>query len=44
MKDSGNIIPNYLSPYEKSNVDIHYCSSDPKVILFRGDGDQDRLN
>ena len=44
VKDSGNIIPNYFSPYEKCNVDIHYCSSDPGAVLFRGDGDQDRPN
>ena len=41
---SGNIIPNYFSPYERRNVDIHYCSSEADVILFRGDGDQDRPN
>lgn len=44
VKNSGNIIPNFFSPFERCNVDIHYCSSDPKVILFRGDGDQDRPN
>ena len=39
---SGNIIPNYFSPYEQCNVDIHYCTSDKSSVLFRGDGDQDR--
>lgn len=42
VKESGNIIPNYFSPYQECNVDIHFCTSDPGVILFRGDGDQDR--
>ncbi len=42
VKESGNIIPNYFSPYVQSNVDIHYCKSDKNAILFRGDGDQDR--
>lgn len=44
VETSGNIIPNYFAPYEQCNVDIHYCTDDTKVILFRGDGDQDRPN
>lgn len=42
VKESGNMIPNYFSPYLQRTVDIHYCKSDEKAILFRGDGDQDR--
>lgn len=42
VKESGNMIPNYFSPYVQSIVDIHYCMSDENAILFRGDGDQDR--
>ncbi len=42
VKESGNIIPNYFSPYVQRTVDIHYCKSDVNAILFRGDGDQDR--
>ncbi len=42
VKGSGNIIPNYFSPYEQRIVDIHYCTSDKNAVLFRGDGDQDR--
>lgn len=44
VKDSKNIIPNYFAPYEQSNVDIFYCTSDENAVLFRGDGDQDRPN
>jgi len=36
------IIPNYFEPFEPVNVDIHYFSTDESVVLFRGDGDQDR--
>lgn len=41
---SGNIIPNYFSPFVQENIDIYYFSSDPEMILFKGDGDQDRPN
>lgn len=44
VKESGNIIPNYFAPYEKSVVDIFYCTNNENAILFRGDGDQDRPN
>lgn len=44
VKDSGNIIPNYFAPYVRENIDIYYSSSDKDIILFRGDGDQDRPN
>ena len=39
------VIPNYFEPFEKKNVDIHYASytKDP-VVIFKGDGDQDRPN
>lgn len=41
---SGNIIPNYFSPYMQKNVDIYYSTNRGAVTLFRGDGDQDRPN
>lgn len=44
VETSENIIPNYFAPYEQCNVNIYYCTDDAKVILFRGDGDQDRPN
>ncbi len=44
VKDTNNIIPNYFSPFEQRVVDIHYCTSNPDIVLFRGDGDQDRPN
>ena len=37
-----NIIPEYFSPYEPRNIDIYYFSSDADIVLFKGDGDQDR--
>ena len=43
---TGNtVVPNYFEPFEKKNVDIHYASytKDP-VVIFKGDGDQDRPN
>lgn len=42
--ESGNIIPNYFSPYMQENIDINFFSTDPDVVLFKGDGDQDRPN
>lgn len=41
---SGNIIPNYFSPFVQENIDIYYFSSEPGIVLFKGDGDQDRPN
>lgn len=38
-----NIIPNYFHPFEQRNVALNMIESDiPGMILFRGDGDQDR--
>lgn len=44
LDDTPNIIPNYFSPYEQRNVDVNYCTTDENIVLFRGDGDQDRPN
>lgn len=44
VKQTHNVIPNYFSPFEARVIDIYYSSSDPNVVLFRGDGDQDRPN
>lgn len=41
---SGNIIPEYFSPFEQINVPIYYMSSISDVVLFKGDGDMDRPN
>lgn len=41
---SGNIIPNYFAPFTRENIDLFYFSSDPDIVLFKGDGDQDRPN
>lgn len=42
VSGSGNIIPNYFSPFVQENIDVFYFSSDPDIVLFKGDGDQDR--
>ena len=39
-----NIIPIYFDPYIKKNIDIFYETSDKKMIFFKGDADQDRIN
>lgn len=44
VEGSGNIIPEYFSPFEQRNIDILYTSSIDNVILFKGDGDMDRPN
>lgn len=44
VKGSGNIIPNYFSPFVQEIIDINYMSQDPDIILFKADGDQDRPN
>ena len=36
------IIPDYFSPFEQKNIDIHFCTTDNRpACLFKGDGDQD---
>lgn len=42
VEGSGNVIPNYFSPFVQENIDIFYFSNDPTIVLFKGDGDQDR--
>lgn len=39
-----NIIPTYFEPFIKENVNIWYQKSDPDIIIFKADGDQDRPN
>jgi len=39
---SANIIPNYFNPFVQKNIEIHYCSTDKNIVMFKGDGDQDR--
>ena len=38
------IIPNYFAPFDRTNIDIFYSSKPFGVVMFRGDGDQDRPN
>ncbi len=43
--DDINIIPNYFEPFVQENVTLIFYSSMPSgIILFKGDGDQDRPN
>ena len=44
VKKTENIIPEYFSPYECKNIDIYYFSTQKDMVLFKGDGDQDRPN
>jgi hypothetical protein len=39
-----NIIPIYFDPYLKKNISIFYETSDKKMVFFKGDADQDRIN
>ena len=39
---TNNIIPHYFTPYAARNIEIYYFSTDPKTVLFNGDGDTDR--
>ena len=43
VSDSQKItIPDYFSPFEQKNIDIHFCTTDNQpACLFKGDGDQD---
>lgn len=43
-EETENIIPNYFAPFVQENIDIYFFSTEPDVILFKGDGDQDRPN
>jgi hypothetical protein len=40
--NSGNTIPNYFNPFEQRNITINYATTFEEIILFKGDGDQDR--
>lgn len=44
-RDNDNIIiPNYFEPFEQKNVDIWAQYQHKGVLVFKGDGDQDRPN
>lgn len=44
-KEDGNIIPNYFEPFEQENIVIHnFMPKGQDVVMFKGDGDQDRPN
>lgn len=39
-----NVIPMYFEPFIQENIDIYYQRSDPEIMIFKADGDQDRPN
>lgn len=39
-----NVIPTYFEPFVQENVNIWYQKSDPDIVIFKADGDQDRPN
>ena len=43
ISDSQKItVPDYFSPFEQKNIDIHFCTTyNQPTCLFKGDGDQD---
>lgn len=45
-KSDPNIIPNYFEPFVQKNIDIDFYTSEKSgnILLFKGDGDQDRPN
>lgn len=43
--DGDTIIPEYFEPFERKNIPIEYAYiSNKSLIIFKGDGDQDRPN
>ena len=44
VDDTNDIIPNYFAPFEQTNIDIYYSCKPKNMVIFRGDGDQDRPN
>lgn len=44
VRNTQNVIPNYFEPFVQENIDIAYYSTDPEVVIFKADGDQDRPN
>lgn len=42
--ENENIIPNYFAPFVQRNIDINICTTCRDIVLFKGDGDQDRPN
>jgi hypothetical protein len=45
--ESSMVVPNYFEPFERRNVELRYAyltTSSLPVLIFKGDGDQDRPN
>jgi hypothetical protein len=48
-KEKKQIIPNYFEPFIKKNINVNLCIminkyKKNKTVIFKGDGDQDRIN
>jgi hypothetical protein len=41
VDEDNTVIPDYFEPFECRNVSLHFASKKP-IIIFKGDGDQDR--
>lgn len=39
-----NIIPNYFEPFIQKNITSWFMSTNPDIVIFKADGDQDRPN
>jgi len=43
--DGADIVPDHFEPFEQVNIRLRFAvKSDRPVVLFKGDGDQDRPN
>jgi hypothetical protein len=41
----GDIVPDHFEPFEQRNAPIRFAiKTDRPVVIFKGDGDQDRPN
>lgn len=40
--DDGNILPSYFEPFVRKNIVTWYQKSNPDIVIFKADGDQDR--
>ncbi|SDW87348.1 hypothetical protein SAMN05216391_12120 [Lachnospiraceae bacterium KHCPX20] len=36
--------PHYFAPFVRENIDLYFISKPKRVVILRGDGDQDRPN
>jgi hypothetical protein len=41
-EDDENIIPDYFEPFVQKNVNKYFVKSNPEIVVFKAEGDQDR--